>query len=58
MEAGIEKIGFPIPAEAGFDEIIDVRAPVEFAEDHVTGAAEPPPTNRSRFADAHEPDAG
>lgn len=30
--------GLPDPALAGFDDIIDVRSPLEFAEDHLPGA--------------------
>ncbi|MCL4108126.1 UNVERIFIED_CONTAM: hypothetical protein GTU68_055826 [Idotea baltica] len=34
----IERITFPLPDDFEFDEIIDVRTPDEFAEDHVSGA--------------------
>ena len=37
MPTSFQTVDFPL-AENGFDEIIDVRAPVEFAEDHMTGA--------------------
>ena len=33
-----QSVTFPLPGDQGFDEIIDVRAPVEFADDHITGA--------------------
>lgn len=33
---------FPLPESEHFDEIVDVRSPSEFAEDHVTGAVNLP----------------
>lgn len=38
MSAQIEPVSYPFPAGRDFDEIIDVRSPGEFAEDHLTGA--------------------
>ena len=38
MNKNIEKIALPLPEDRKFHEIIDVRAPVEFAADHVEGA--------------------
>jgi len=38
MARNIVKTQFPLPESELFDEIIDVRAPSEFAEDHITGA--------------------
>ncbi len=38
MLPGIARLKFPLPDDRPFDEIIDVRAPGEFAEDHMTGA--------------------
>lgn len=38
MTGKFEPVTFPFPDDQSFDEIIDVRAPVEFAEDHLTGA--------------------
>lgn len=38
MSRLIERIHFPLSVASLFDEIIDVRAPVEFREDHLTGA--------------------
>lgn len=42
MGKKIAETGFPLPEEASFDEIVDVRSPGEFAEDHVTGAVNLP----------------
>lgn len=38
MSRKIGKVSFPLPEGFHFHEMIDVRAPVEFAEDHITGA--------------------
>ncbi|MGY8642253.1 MAG: tRNA 2-selenouridine(34) synthase MnmH [Verrucomicrobiales bacterium] len=38
MLPGIERLTFPLPDDCTFDEIIDVRTPDEFEEDHVSGA--------------------
>jgi len=45
MSRTIGKISFPLPEGSHFHEMIDVRAPVEFAEDHVTGAINLPVLN-------------
>jgi tRNA 2-selenouridine synthase len=45
MSRLIERIHFPLSAESPFHEIIDVRAPVEFHEDHLTGAINLPVLN-------------
>jgi tRNA 2-selenouridine synthase len=45
MSRLIERIPFPLPVASPFDEIIDVRAPVEFREDHLTGAINLPVLN-------------
>ncbi|MAS92640.1 MAG: tRNA 2-selenouridine(34) synthase MnmH [Verrucomicrobiales bacterium] len=34
----IRRVTLPLSDDVVFDEIVDVRAPVEYAEDHVTGA--------------------
>ena len=38
MSRSIEYVVFPLPQESHFHGVIDVRAPGEFAEDHLTGA--------------------
>lgn len=38
MSRLIERTFFPFPVGSHFDEIIDVRAPIEYHEDHLTGA--------------------
>ena len=45
MSRDIEYIVFPVPQGSHFHEIIDVRAPCEFAEDHLTGAINLPVLN-------------
>ncbi|MFT5470663.1 MAG: tRNA 2-selenouridine synthase [Verrucomicrobiales bacterium] len=42
MAGKIQPVSFPLPDEPVFDEIIDVRAPIEFAEDHIAGAVNLP----------------
>ena len=38
MSAQIEILALPFPVGRAFDEIIDVRSPSEYSEDHLTGA--------------------
>jgi len=38
MSRSVEKVSLPLTGESRFDEIIDVRAPGEYGEDHVTGS--------------------
>lgn len=45
MNRTIGKVSFPPPEKSQYHEIIDVRAPIEFAEDHVTGAINLPVLN-------------
>ena len=42
MSRNLVKTRFPPSPEVFFDEIIDVRSPGEFLEDHVTGAVNLP----------------
>ena len=42
MGGFIEKTHFPVPETVEYDEIIDVRSPAEFLEDHITGAVNLP----------------
>ncbi|MDF1756412.1 MAG: tRNA 2-selenouridine(34) synthase MnmH [Verrucomicrobiales bacterium] len=45
MGGFIQKTGFPFEPGINFSEIIDVRAPSEFAEDHISGAINLPVLN-------------
>tara|TARA_R110002096_G_scaffold10868_8_gene41036 strand:- start:1164 stop:2231 length:1068 start_codon:yes stop_codon:yes gene_type:complete len=45
MARKITKLSLPLAGDEKFDEIIDVRAPVEFAEDHMSGALNLPVLN-------------
>ena len=38
MSRSVEYVVLPLPQGSHFHEVIDVRAPVEFVEDHLTGA--------------------
>jgi tRNA 2-selenouridine synthase len=60
MSRSIDYIVCPLPQESHFDEIIDVRAPAEFAEDHLTGAINLPVLNdeeRCRVGTIYEQDS-
>lgn len=41
----IRRISFPLPEDVNIDEIVDVRAPMEYAEDHISGAINLPVLN-------------
>ena len=47
MPGRLQRVSFPLPTDTAnhFDEIIDVRAPVEFADDRLTGAINLPVLN-------------
>lgn len=45
MSRSVDRVVFPPPQGVHFHELIDVRAPVEFAEDHLTGAINLPVLN-------------
>lgn len=42
MSSRIDLVALPFPAGQVYDEVIDVRAPCEFAEDHLSGAVNLP----------------
>ncbi len=60
MGRRITKMRFPLPEGEHFDEIVDVRSPSEFAEDHVTGAVNLPVLDdeeRARVGTIHKQDS-
>lgn len=51
MGGFVEKVSFPAPEEMPFDELIDVRSPLEFAEDQISGAINLPVLDDDERAD-------
>lgn len=51
MGGFVEKVSFPVPEEMPFDEWVDVRSPLEFGEDHLSGAINLPVLSDDERAD-------
>ena len=51
MAKMITRLTLPLSGDETFDEIIDVRAPLEFAEDHISGAINLPVLNDQERAE-------